>query len=261
LQTVALGNYQHVQGQYNISSSAQGAFILGNGTSDSSRSNLIFASGSQVQITGSLYVTSSSPTLGQFIGNQNGYTEFSVRNTSTGVSASGDIAVYANDGTALNNYIDMGINNSGLDNSYFYGGTDFGNAHDAYLYNVGGDLRIGNATTSSNSPSQSLFLFSNPTATPNIWITGSQVAIGKSTGPINGAFDISGSTTITGSFLVTGSTTLNNILVLTPRTTTPTIATTATGSIMLSGSSGANLNLYVYTGAGAVNGWAKITAV
>ena len=52
--TVALGDYQHVQGQYNISSSAQSAFIVGNGTSLTSRRNLIFASGSEVQITGSL---------------------------------------------------------------------------------------------------------------------------------------------------------------------------------------------------------------
>jgi hypothetical protein len=138
-------------------------------------------------------------TLGQFAGNQNGYVEFSVRNTSTGISASGDITVYADDGTVFNNYMDMGINNSGLDPAYFYGGTDFGNALDAYLYNVGGNLRIGNAT--STAPfSQSFFLFSNPTATPNITITGSQVAINK-TGSLNGVFDISGSTVMTGSQL------------------------------------------------------------
>ena len=57
LYTVATGKYQHVQGQYNISSSKQSAFIVGNGTSDLNRSNLIFASGSTVQITGSLGVT------------------------------------------------------------------------------------------------------------------------------------------------------------------------------------------------------------
>ena len=57
LGTVSLGAYQHTQGQYNISSSAQSAFIIGNGTADGSRSNLVFASGSQVQITGSLEVT------------------------------------------------------------------------------------------------------------------------------------------------------------------------------------------------------------
>ena len=302
LGTVSSGSYQHVQGQYNISSSAQSAFIVGNGTSTSARSNLIFASGSNVQVTGSLnvsagitgslfgtasyavqalsaswapvqvsasyattasyvlnavtasyvtgsvhtsanpalsasyalsssfasttstasyvnplrqdvqitgsiYVSASSQTMGQFVGNQNGYVEFSVRNSNTGVSASGDIAVYADTGTTLNNYIDMGINNSGLSNAYFYGGTDFGDALDAYVYNVGGNLRIGNATSAAPY-SQSLFLFSNPAATPNIWITGSQVAIGKSTGAINGTLDISGSTIHTGSVLISNTPTI-----------------------------------------------------
>jgi len=55
--TVALGDYQHVQGQYNISSSAQSAFIIGNGTDLNNRSNLVFASGSEFQVTGSLKVT------------------------------------------------------------------------------------------------------------------------------------------------------------------------------------------------------------
>jgi tetratricopeptide (TPR) repeat protein len=59
LGTVALGSYQHVQGQYNISSSAQSAFIIGNGIDSDSRSNLVFASGSQFQITGSLRVSGS----------------------------------------------------------------------------------------------------------------------------------------------------------------------------------------------------------
>ena len=57
--TTAAGSYQHVQGQYNLVSSAQSAFIHGNGTSDVARSNLIFASGSQVQITGSAQITGS----------------------------------------------------------------------------------------------------------------------------------------------------------------------------------------------------------
>ena len=58
LGTNSSGSYQHVQGQYNILSSAQSAFILGNGTNAGARSNLIFASGSQVQITGSVIATS-----------------------------------------------------------------------------------------------------------------------------------------------------------------------------------------------------------
>ena len=57
--TIAAGLYQHVQGQFNIESSAQSAFIIGNGTNNSNRRNLVFASGSQFQITGSLRVTGS----------------------------------------------------------------------------------------------------------------------------------------------------------------------------------------------------------
>jgi hypothetical protein len=56
-QTIALGNHQHVQGQYNATSSVPSAFIVGNGTDDNNRSNLIFAVGNEVQITGSLNVT------------------------------------------------------------------------------------------------------------------------------------------------------------------------------------------------------------
>ena len=151
-------------------------------------------------ITGSILVNSPSITAGQFIGNQNGYVEFSLRNLSTGASASGDFAIYADNGTTTNNYIDMGINNSGLDRNYFYAGTDFGNANDAYLYNVGGDLRIGNAT--STSPSQSLYLFANTSATPNITITGSRVGIQKSSA-LNATLDVLGNTIITGSLTAT----------------------------------------------------------
>ena len=55
--TIAAGTSQHVQGVFNRSTTDPYAFILGNGASDGSRSNLIYASGSLVQITGSLIVT------------------------------------------------------------------------------------------------------------------------------------------------------------------------------------------------------------
>jgi hypothetical protein len=138
--------------------------------------------------------------MGQFVGNQNGYVEFSVRNTNTGISASGDIVVYADTGTILDKYIDMGINNSGLTGSYYYAGANFGGALDAYMYSVGGNLRIGNANASS--PSQSLFLFSNPVANPDVTITGSRVGIQKS-GSLNATLDVLGSAIITGSLIVT----------------------------------------------------------
>jgi hypothetical protein len=57
--TIANGDYQHVQGAFNRSNTNPSAFILGNGTSNINRSNLIYASGSSVQITGSLNISGS----------------------------------------------------------------------------------------------------------------------------------------------------------------------------------------------------------
>jgi hypothetical protein len=54
--TIALGDRQHVTGQYNFVSSVPSAFIVGNGTDDGNRSNLIYAHDSTVEITGSLEV-------------------------------------------------------------------------------------------------------------------------------------------------------------------------------------------------------------
>lgn len=69
LETIASGLYQHVQGQFNLTSPMQGAFIIGNGISAGSRSNLVHASGSQFQITGSLNVSGSvTATAGVNIG-------------------------------------------------------------------------------------------------------------------------------------------------------------------------------------------------
>ena len=51
-----------LQGKYNLNPAGDppsGAFIVGNGISDISRSNLIFAAGKTVQITGSLQVSGS----------------------------------------------------------------------------------------------------------------------------------------------------------------------------------------------------------
>jgi hypothetical protein len=85
--TVALGDYQHVEGQFNVLSSAQSAFIIGNGTSNASRSNLVFASGSQFQISGSLVITGSLQGLGTVTFpniNNAGYTDVLYRNPLTG---------------------------------------------------------------------------------------------------------------------------------------------------------------------------------
>ena len=181
-----------------------------------------------IATSGSILVNTTNQTMGQFVGNTDGYVEFSIRNTSTGISASGDIAVYADNGTVLNNYIDIGINNSNLTGSYFYGGTDFGNALDAYVYNVGGNLRIGNAT--SQAPfSQSLYLFSNPAATVDLAITGSKVGIGGITAP-QYTLDVNGSLRATGTTILSGLTTTNQNNVVTVDTATGQLYYTASSA-------------------------------
>ena len=88
----------------------------------------------------------------------------------------------------------------------------------------------------------------------NLAVTASRAQTSSFVSTLNQAVQISGSLT------VTGSTTLNNLMTLVPRTTTPLQATTATGSVMISGSSGSSLNMYVYLGSGSLGtGWSKIT--
>jgi hypothetical protein len=62
--TIAAANYQHVQGQWNVTSSIPAAFIVGNGTDDGNRSNLIYAHDSTVEITGSFSVQNAAEFLG-----------------------------------------------------------------------------------------------------------------------------------------------------------------------------------------------------
>lgn len=160
-------------------------------------------------IGGSLYVQSATATAGALTATQNSFIELSLQNQATAASASADFVVYGDNGTLYDHYIDMGINSSGLAPDFTYNGAFLGGANDAYLYHVGGNFRIGTATTSSIS--QSLYLFANPTGTPDISITGSRVGIGKGTGSINSALDVNGSTTITGSLAVTNLTILSTV--------------------------------------------------
>ena len=141
-------------------------------------------------IQGVLNINTQTQTAGQFSGVQNGYVELSLQNLASSPSSSADFVVYGDNGTLYDNYIDMGINNSGLASDYTYGGAFLGRAKDAYLYHVGGNFRIGVATTSSIS--QSLFLFANPSGSPDITITGSRVGIQKS-GSLNATLDVNGS--------------------------------------------------------------------
>ena len=73
-------------------------------------------------------------------GTVNSYLQLNVQNRSAGNAASSDVVATSNNGDETNNYIDLGINGSG------YNGGFLGGANDAYLYNVGQDFYIANAT-------------------------------------------------------------------------------------------------------------------
>jgi hypothetical protein len=60
LNTIASGSYQHVQGQYNIpSSNTNDLFIIGNGTSNVNRKNILTVSTSSVVVSGSILISGS----------------------------------------------------------------------------------------------------------------------------------------------------------------------------------------------------------
>jgi len=155
-----------------------------------------------VVISGSLMVDIDNIqdvfTAAGFSGNKNGYVEVYVQNFSTGISASSDLVAYADNGTETSDFIDMGINGSNVALGY-----SFGKPNDAYVFNTGGDLFIGNNTAfyQSGITSQSLFFFSNASGSPDMAITGGRVGIGK-TGSLQATLDVSGSTFITGSLRV-----------------------------------------------------------
>jgi hypothetical protein len=67
--TISNGLYQHVQGQFNLTASTQSAFIIGNGTSNLSRSNLVLAASNTFNIYGDLNVSGTIFSTGstQFI--------------------------------------------------------------------------------------------------------------------------------------------------------------------------------------------------
>jgi hypothetical protein len=168
-------------------------------------------------VSGTIYVIapSASVSIASFEGNANDYLELYVQNLNSGISASTDIVAYSNTGTATSSFIDMGINSSGVIPGY-----SFGNAHDAYVYNTGGHLYIGNNTAFFQPAiaEQSLFLFANASGSPDMAISGGRVGIRK-TGSLNATLDVSGSLT------VTGSTALSGALAVVGAITSPTIDT------------------------------------
>jgi hypothetical protein len=120
--TVTSGSYQTTVGAFNLSSSAEAAFIIGNGTGDSTRSNLLFAQGNTVDITGSLNISGSTTQIGNntLLGN----TILSGSIIISGALGTNDPTIRIYGDTQLDGYIRLdpvstNINNS-ISASYIY---------------------------------------------------------------------------------------------------------------------------------------------
>jgi hypothetical protein len=77
-------------------------------------------------------------------GSINNYLQLNIQNQSNGANASSDVVATADDGSEVDNYIDMGINGSGNTANIM------GGAADAYLYTTGNNLLIGTGTATKS---------------------------------------------------------------------------------------------------------------
>ena len=91
----------------------------------------------------------SSPTPGlsfciaDITANQNGYSQFHLRNSNTGSNASGDLVITTDNGTDTTNFIDLGINNTGFSTSSW----TINGSLDGYLYSSNTNFSVGVAFT------------------------------------------------------------------------------------------------------------------
>jgi hypothetical protein len=189
--TIASGAYQAVAGQYNKQGNSTSLFIVGNGSGDGTRSDILLVNNDAVIVSG------TSNTILDAISNVNDFSEINSKNINAGAAASSDIVATANNGNDTQYYINMGINSSG-----YIGGT-VGTASDGYLYNTGSNLWIGNST-----PNKNIYFFAGGlpaanTTAPTLMVSASNNGISGRVGigtnsptaelAVSGNIDLSGS--------------------------------------------------------------------
>jgi len=76
------------------------------------------------------------------VGSGNTYLQLNIQNRATGVTASADLVITANNGNDSSNFINLGINNVGYNDPTFSNGSGL----DGYLFIDGGNLDIGTRT-------------------------------------------------------------------------------------------------------------------
>lgn len=76
------------------------------------------------------------------VGSGNTYLQLNIQNRATGINASADLVITANNGNDSSNFINLGINNVGYNDPAFTNGSGL----DGYLFIDGGNLDIGTRT-------------------------------------------------------------------------------------------------------------------
>jgi hypothetical protein len=124
-----------------------------------------------ITASGSTPTPSLSYCIADISSNQNGYSQFNLRNTNTGSNASGDLVITTDNGTDTTNFIDLGINNTGFNDA----GWTVNGALDGYLYSSNTNLSVGVAFTNRYL---SFFAGGTLAANEKIRVTSTGVGIG-----------------------------------------------------------------------------------
>ena len=140
-------------------------------------------------------------TVVQSTGNYNGYVQVNLQNINNGANASGDFVVTADNGTANDTYIDMGINSS----TYSQAGYGLTGPNDAYLYAYGNTTTGGGNLVISTYTNKDIIFSTNGGDTPDevMRITHANTVVIKSS--VASVNTVSGSLQVQGGVGVTGN--------------------------------------------------------
>jgi len=235
--TIALGDYQHVQGKWNLTSSLQAAFIHGNGTSDSNRSNLIFASGSEVQISGSLKITGSAILFGLVTSSTSNVITY---NTTTGQLYYTASSAIGGGGNTTNNYYNTSsfITSGSITASVNIGATSF-------QVTSGSNTLIAVRNNGDTIISGSLTIVTGSTEF-QVLETGTKIGnISSDFHTITGSLNISGSINMTGSAYFSSSRFVINANDFTIQSSGTQLGNATTDAHTITGSLGINGNVYI----------------
>ena len=198
--TIASANHQHVQGQWNATSSVQSAFIVGNGSDNDNRSNLIHAAGNEVQISGSMIFST-----GGITGSLLGTAATASFVTSSNVQGPHGMNSVVSASYALTaSYVNVLTQDVTISGSLFTTGSNtlIGNTY------LTGSLNVSGSTVQTGDNT----LIGNTVLSGSISISGSSVITGGTV--MYGSLNISGSTTQTGNNTLSGNTLLSGSIII-----------------------------------------------